>query len=187
MVSLTRALAAQPNGTPDATLYLEASNLGARFLIATYYIASASGLTHNPSAMTGAFAGEALPSYFLWPDIGFQILAASFILLGFQTRLAAALLALHVFWSTFILNFQPGVAEALGLFWKDLVIVGGLLMIISHGDGRFALDTWLRRRAAERLLAKEAEAPPPEAKPTAFASARREPPLRSAAQAQPAE
>jgi len=186
MASLTDARAETTQAAAEPTLYLEASNLGARFLIASYYIASATGLTHNPSAMTGAFAGEALPAHFLWPDIGFQILAASFILLGFQTRLAAALLALHVFWSTFILNFQPGVAEALGLFWKDLVIVGGLLMIISHGDGRFALDTWLRRRAAERRSAEATEAAE-QPKPASFASARREPPLRGAAQAQPAE
>ncbi len=56
-------------------------------------------------------------------------------MIGFQTLTAAALLALYLFWSSFILNYSHGDPYAIGAFWRDLAMIGGLLMLFSHGPG----------------------------------------------------
>ncbi len=112
----------------------------ARVLIASYFVARSIGLIIDPASMGQFLAVSNVPDYLLWPNAGFEFLAALAIMLGFQTRLAAALLALYVFWSSFILNYVPGDPVAIGIFWRDLAMIGGLLMLCSHGRGRYALD-----------------------------------------------
>ncbi|WP_137702928.1 DoxX family protein [Marimonas lutisalis] len=69
------------------------------------------------------------------------------LLLGWQTRIVAFLLAGFTLLSGLIFHYLP----ALGLegmeaqmqmisFWKNVSIAGGMLMIVSLGAGAFALD-----------------------------------------------
>ncbi len=121
----------------------EVAHAVARVLIASYFLARASGMIIDPAGMGQFLAEAAVPDYLRWPNAGFEFLAALAILLGFQTRMAAALLALYLFWSSFILNYNPGDAVAIGAFWRDLALIGALLMLFSHGRGRYALDNLL--------------------------------------------
>lgn len=120
----------------------------ARVLIASFFIAVASGAVLDPSAIikTNALAG--MPDYLRWPSAGFEILAAVSIMVGFQTRMSVALLALYVFWSSFIFNYIPSNELAIGSFWRDLAMIGGLLMLFAHGTGRYSLDDYLARDPA---------------------------------------
>lgn len=121
----------------------------ARVLIASYFVARAIGLIIDPGSMGQFLAVSDVPDYLLWPNAGFELIAALAIMLGFQTRMAAALLALYVFWSSFILNYVPGDPISIGAFWRDLAMIGGLLMLCSHGRGRFALDNLFERKNIE--------------------------------------
>jgi putative oxidoreductase len=118
----------------------------ARVLIASYFVARSIGLIVDPASMGQFLAVSNVPDYLLWPNAGFELIAALAIMLGFQTRMAAALLALYLFWSSFILNYVPGDPIAIGAFWRDLAMIGGLLMLCSHGRGRYALDNLFDRR-----------------------------------------
>lgn len=112
----------------------------ARVLIASYFMSRAAGLIIDPASMNQFLAVSDVPDYLRWPNAGFEFLAAFAIMIGFQTRTAAALLALYVFWSSFILNYTPGNAYAIGAFWRDLAMIGGLLLLFSHGRGCLAVD-----------------------------------------------
>lgn len=118
----------------------------ARILIASYFMAKSVGLVLDPNSMHLMFAANAVPEYVKWPHIGFEFVAAAAIMIGFHTRLAAALLSLHLFWTSFIINYVPGDAIALGAFWRDLALIGGLLMLFSHGRGRYAIDNKLENQ-----------------------------------------
>lgn len=118
----------------------------ARVLISSYFVASAAGLIVDPNSMGQFLTLSEVPEYLLWPNAGFQFMAALAILVGFQTRMASALLALYLFWSSFILNYTPGDPVAIGAFWRDLAMIGGLLMLCSHGRGRYELDNLLQGR-----------------------------------------
>lgn len=136
----------------------QAAHTIARVIIASYFLAKSIGLIFDPNSFDIVFASTPIPEYFRWPEMTFQFAAALFILVGFQTRLAAALLAMHVFWSSFIFNYVPGDPVAISAFWKDLALIGGLIMLFSHGRGALALDSWLARRdIARRLRARAAE------------------------------
>ena len=123
----------------------EIAHAVARVLIASYFLALTLNLVVDPSGMGQFLANAAMPDYMRWPNTGFEFLAALAILVGFQTRTASALLALYVFWSSFILNYRPGDEVAMGAFWRDLAMIGGLLMLFSHGRGRYAIDNLFAR------------------------------------------
>ncbi len=124
----------------------ELAHAAARVLIASYFIAKSIGLIIDLTSMDQFLAVAEVPEYLRWPNAGFELVAALAIMVGFQTRMAAALLALYLFWSSFILNYSPGDPVAIGAFWRDLAMIGGLLMLCSHGRGRFALDNLFDRK-----------------------------------------
>lgn len=127
----------------------EFAHATARVLIASYFMAKAGGLIIDPTGMEQFLAVSNVPDYLMWPNAGFELMAAFAIMVGFQTRTAAALLALYLFWSSFILNYQPGDPYAIGAFWRDLAMIGGLLLLFSHGRGRYALDNYLHRKLGD--------------------------------------
>lgn len=118
----------------------------ARILIASYFISVSLGFVLDPNGFIKHEALTTMPNYLRWPNSAFELVAAISILVGFQTRMAVALLALYVFWSSFIFNYVPGNSAAIGAFWRDLAMIGGLLMLFAHGTGRFSLDYYLNRQ-----------------------------------------
>ena len=59
------------------------------------------------------------------------------LLLGFKTKIGAILLIVFLIPTT--LQFHPPVSDTNG-FLKNLALIGGLLMTISHGPGLMSLD-----------------------------------------------
>lgn len=148
----------------ETTRIQHLAHLVARLVIASFFIAKPVGFILDPNSLEAVFARlPLLPDYFTWPNQMFQFVAAMFILLGFQTRLAAALLAIHVFWSSFILNYAPGDPVAIAFFWKDLALMSGLMLVFSHGRGGYALDNYFDRREARLAEAAKQETPAPTA------------------------
>ncbi len=121
------------------------ANAAARVLIASFFIAVALGVVVDPNAIIKSDALSGMPNYLRWPSATFEMIAALSILLGFQTRMSVALLALYVFWSSFIFNYIPSNDLAIGSFWRDLAMIGGLLLLFAHGTGRFSIDYYLVR------------------------------------------
>jgi putative oxidoreductase len=70
------------------------------------------------------------------------------ILLGWQTRVAAAALSLFCMVTAFTVHFHPGVSAQMVNFWKNITMAGGFLYVVAKGGGAYAFDAWLsvRRR-----------------------------------------
>jgi putative oxidoreductase len=72
------------------------------------------------------------------------------VLVGFKTRWASIALIIFVILTLFIAhNFwvmegAPRTGNQVN-FYKNLAIIGGLLLIYVHGPGRFSLDNRLAR------------------------------------------
>ncbi len=147
------------NATKQQVRMQEYAHAAARMLIASYFMAKAIGLIIDPTGMEQFLSVSAVPDYLKLPNAGFELVAAIAILVGFQTRTAAALLALYLFWSSFILNYRPGDPYLIGAFWRDLAMIGGLLLLVSHGRGRYALDNWFQRRRDARDTGEDATPP----------------------------
>jgi putative oxidoreductase len=92
---------------------------------------------------------------------GIEFLGGIAVLIGFQTRLAAALLILFTIIATAIAHrfweFE-GTARQMqqGQFFKNVAIIGGFLALWVSGGGRYAIERLWQR---ERFVGGETRAP----------------------------
>ncbi|MFM5885660.1 MAG: DoxX family protein [Novosphingobium sp.] len=92
-------------------------------------------------AGTGAYMQSAgVPAALALPAAAFELLAGLAILLGWQTRIVAPLLAgfCVVTAALFHTNFADQVQMV--MFMKNLGLAGGFLTLYAHGAGAMSLD-----------------------------------------------
>jgi putative oxidoreductase len=90
-------------------------------------------------------AGALLPMV-----IALEVLGSMAIILGYQTRLSAFLLAGFSVLAALLFHRQPGDPMQSILFMKNLALAGGFLLLVARGPGEWSLDA-----RAERLAAPE--------------------------------
>jgi putative oxidoreductase len=92
-----------------------------------------------------ASVGLPLPSVAAAVAVALEILGSLALIIGFQTRIVAAVLAVftlvasiffHAFWSA--APDQAFVQQL--LFFKNIGVIGGLLVLVSSGAGAWSLD-----------------------------------------------
>ena len=143
-----------------------------RLLIASYFIAAATGAV--PFESGWALALMLVPAHFADAAVSTFVFTCAFlILIGFQIRAAALLLALFLFWSSFTASFGPLRSIGFADFWRDLVLIGALLLTYINGPHLF--DHLLRParrplgRRAKRITPRRIVVSRPTADPAACA------------------
>jgi putative oxidoreductase len=129
-----------------------AALLGARLLLAFLFLASGLSSLGNIAGAADYFAslGLPVPSFLAWATCLFELAAGVLIVIGFQTRAAAILLAAFSIAAGFIGHFgQGGEDPALAFMhdqalMKDVAIAGGFLALAVAGAGQWSADA--RRR-----------------------------------------
>ena len=125
----------------------DAFNLAARLLIVALFLPAGIGKLTGFDGTVGyiASAGLPLPAIGAALAVAVEIGASLALLAGFGTRIAAAVLAVftlvasvffHAYWAA--PADQAYVAQL--LFFKNIAVVGGLLMLVAYGAGRWSLD-----------------------------------------------
>ena len=87
-----------------------------------------------------------VPEQLLPFAIALELGCGVLILLGWQTRIAALLLAVFCVAAAVLFHTKLSDRNQLLHFEKDFAIAGGLLLLVSHGAGRWAVDTLLSRQ-----------------------------------------
>jgi putative oxidoreductase len=90
-------------------------------------------------------ASQGVPGFTLPPVIALEVLGALAIIVGWQTRLVALLLAGFSIVSGLLFHFQPDDAMQMTMLLKNLSISGGFLLLVAHGAGAWSLDARRRR------------------------------------------
>lgn len=85
-----------------------------------------------------ASAGMVLTGVFLVAAILIEILGGLSVLLGYKARLGALALAIFTLIATFIFHTNLGDPIQQIMFFKNLSILGGLLMLVQYGPGHIA-------------------------------------------------
>ena len=120
----------------------------ARILILSYFAALATGLIEGAelSRLAAPFLSEPDATYLMG---GVVVGLALLVLFGVFRRPAALILSLVLFFASYMTMFATG--DLTG-FWRDLALIGGLLMSAGVGQG------WAVERQADELNADETDA-----------------------------
>ncbi len=124
-----------------------ALSLAGRALIALLFIPAGFGKIAGFAGVTGYIASKGVPlpavaaAIAVLVELGLGLL----VLIGFKARLAALGIAIFTAVITFIFhNYWAVPPEQMMLqqqaFFKNIAVVGGLLMIVAHGAGGWSVD-----------------------------------------------
>ena len=114
----------------------------ARVLLAALFLVSGVEKVFAPAMIQGYIASAGLP----FPPLVYAITvvievgAGALLLVGFRTRLMAAVLAAFTVAAALIFHRALGDPNQFVHFLKNLAIAGGLLHVAAIGAGAFSLD-----------------------------------------------
>jgi putative oxidoreductase len=122
------------------------SLVGRILLTALFLLSGFMKLTHW-SGTAGSMAAKGLPaaSLLLAGAVLIELVGGLCIVIGYQTRIAAILqflylipvtLVFHNFWSAPAAQQQDLMIH----FWKNIGIMGGLLLLAANGPGKLSVD-----------------------------------------------
>ena len=127
--------------------YQSALNLIGRLLIVALFLPAGLGKITGFEGTLGYFASLGIPApvFALVATIVIEVLGSIALIVGFQTRIVAVIMALftlvaaatgHAFWAA------PADAAFIAqlLFFKNVAVMGGLLVLASAGAGGFSID-----------------------------------------------
>ena len=119
----------------------------ARVLLALIFILSGYQKLGDPAGTAAYIASGGLPGWLVWPTILVEIGAGIALAAGFQTRVAALLLAGFTLLAGVLYHLVPSfAAEGMAaqmqmiMFMKNLSMTGGLLFVVAMGAGAWSLD-----------------------------------------------
>lgn len=123
-------------------------NLLGRIAIAALFLPAGLNKLMGIEGTTGYFDSLGLPAaaILVWVVIAVEVFGGIALILGYQTRLVAISLAVftvlasiagHAFWA------DPADAAFIAqlLFFKNIAVTGGLLILASSGAGSISLDS----------------------------------------------
>lgn len=123
------------------------SNAAGRLLLSAIFISAGISKLGAGYAGTQAYMeAMGVPGSLLPLVIATEVLAGIALLVGFQARLAAFLLAGFSLLSAVLFHFDFSDQMQSILFMKNLAIAGGLLMVVAHGAGQWSVDGRLSKQ-----------------------------------------
>ncbi|MGI1661818.1 hypothetical protein ACRDNQ_06225 [Palleronia sp. KMU-117] len=134
------------------TLTATGANL-IRIVIASYFLALGAGVI--PGTDVSALLSPVIPDPLAGLLSGALVFGLAYlVLVGVWLRPAALLLALVMFWASYISAAQAGFAPQLGSFWRDMALIAALILTYAETDPRARTRRSALRslRAPRRLL-----------------------------------
>jgi putative oxidoreductase len=124
----------------------EAAALAGRLLLSALFLHEAWSKLAAYAAALAYMQAFGVPGPLLPLAIVAELGCGLLILVGYQTRAAALVLAAFCVATAVLFHAKLGVRNELLHFEKDLAIAGGLLVLFAHGGGAWAIDAVRRHR-----------------------------------------
>jgi putative oxidoreductase len=121
------------------------AELTGRVFLSALFLLSGVGKLGAYSTTAAYMTSVGVPAVLLPLVIGLEIGGALAIMVGWQTRIVAFLLGGFTLLSAFIFHSHFADQIQLIMFWKNVSIAGGLILLVVHGAGPLSLD----RRSAK--------------------------------------
>ena len=134
------------------TLNSTAQNL-LRIVIASYFLAV--GLNLIPGTNLTILAEQVLPAHVAEPLSAMMVFALAFlVMIGLYMRPAALVLGLMTLFASYLQMIELGVADELGTFWRDLVLIAALMLTYAENAPRdYRMRSAIRRKVTPRRVA----------------------------------
>ncbi|MBD9434769.1 DoxX family protein [Pseudoxanthomonas sp. PXM03] len=134
-------MSAIANTTPSShTFARNGAEFVGRILLVVLFLMSGLGKISAYEATAGYMASMGVPGVALPAVIALEVLGAAAIILGFKTRIIAALLAGFTLVTGLV--FHNNFADQMQtiMFLKNISIAGAFLLLVANGAGRFSID-----------------------------------------------
>ena len=115
-------------------------DFSARFLISILFFLNGIFKINNYEGTIIWMEGFGMPGILLTPAIILEILGPILIIIGYQTRIAAALLSLFCIATAVIFHNDFGDQMQLTSFLKNIGLAGGFVFLVINGPKDFSLD-----------------------------------------------
>ncbi len=113
-----------------------------RIFLAAIFVMSGVGKIAHPQGTQQFMAAAGMPAtgFFLAGAIVLELAGAVSLLLGYWTRVGAALLLVFMVPATLIFHTNFADQIQMIMFMKNLAMMGGLLYVLTFGPGAVSLD-----------------------------------------------
>ena len=112
----------------------------ARLLISALFLISAYNKIFSIDGTMSWMEGFGIPGLLLYPTIALEIIFPLFVIIGYQARLSAGLLAIFCIATAFIFHYDFVDQMQTIAFLKNLGLAGGFLFIVTNGTKDWAVD-----------------------------------------------
>ena len=113
-----------------------------RLLLSAVFIWAGIGKLMDPAGTAGYFAHVNIPApaVMVWIAIIIELIGGLMILVGFQTRWVALVLAIFCLVTGFGVHLPVGDLANMTHFYKNLAMAGGFLYVFAFGAGTWSVD-----------------------------------------------
>ena len=111
-----------------------------RTLLALIFVLAGYSKLGNYDGNLAYMASAGVPGFLLPPVIALELLGGIALIVGFQVRLIALLLAIFCVSSAFLFHLELADQMQFIMFFKNLAIAGGFLLLSVQQPGPWTLD-----------------------------------------------
>ena len=119
---------------------IKALDLFGRILISALFFLNGIFKINNYEGTIGWMESFGLPGILIIPAIALEIIGPILIVIGYQTRIAAAALSLFCIATAIIFHNDFADQVQLTAFLKNIALAGGFLFLVVNGAKGFCLD-----------------------------------------------
>ena len=111
-----------------------------RIFISALFLISAFNKIFNLDGSASWMEGFGLPGFLIYPAIVIEVILPVLVIVGYQARIAAGILASFCLLTAFIFHFDFSNQMQLVSFFKNIGLAGGFLFIVANGTKDWAVD-----------------------------------------------
>ena len=111
-----------------------------RIFISALFLISAFNKIFNLEGSMSWMEGFGMPGFLIFPAIAVEVILPIFVIVGYQARIAAGMLAVFCLMTAFIFHFDFSNQSQLISFLKNIGLAGGFLFIVANGTKDWAVD-----------------------------------------------
>ena len=111
-----------------------------RILISALFLISAYNKIFNLDGSMSWMESFGVPGFFIFPAIVIETILPVFIIVGYQARIAAGILAIFCLTTAFLFHLDFSNQPQFISFLKNIGLAGGFLFIVANGTKDWAVD-----------------------------------------------